>query len=87
MIPCADDGPDRIVEKQAEIEDMKHALKRLPEHGKYILYSFYGLGPKGVMTQRRIADELGISQSYVSRKLKTAKSRLRTEMERKYRNV
>ena len=41
--------------------------EKLPEREKYIMSCRYGIDGKKYKTQQEIADELGISRSYVSR--------------------
>lgn len=55
-------------------------MKQLLDEREYqVLCLRYGLGEKGEMTQREIAQQLGISRSYVSRIEKNALAKLRDE--------
>lgn len=68
------------VEANVEKELLKEALKRLPERERRIMYMRFGLGGKQEMTQKDVADELGISQSYISRLEKKIIERLKKEI-------
>lgn len=70
------------VEANVEKELLKEALKRLPERERQIMYMRFGLGGKQEMTQKDVADELGISQSYISRLEKKIIERLKKEISR-----
>ena len=68
------------VEENVEKELLKEALKKLPERERRIMYMRFGLGGKEEMTQKDVADELGISQSYISRLEKKIIERLKKEI-------
>ncbi len=68
------------VEANVEKELLKEALKKLPERERRIMYMRFGLGGKEEMTQKDVADELGISQSYISRLEKKIIARLKKEI-------
>lgn len=68
------------VEANVEKELLKEALKKLPERERRIMYMRFGLGGKEEMTQKDVADELGISQSYISRLEKKIIERLKKEI-------
>ena len=70
------------VEANVEKELLKEAIKRLPERERRIMYMRFGLGGKQEMTQKDVADELGISQSYISRLEKKIIERLKKEISR-----
>lgn len=46
---------------------MFHAINLLGERERYIMECRFGLNGKVEMTQKEVADHLGISQSYISR--------------------
>ncbi len=69
---------DESVEKQL----LFAALDRLPRREKQIMQLRFGLGGAREMTQKEVADALGISQSYISRLEKRILSRLNTELTR-----
>ena len=68
------------VEANAEKEQLKEALKKLNERERKIMFLRFGLGGNEEMTQKDVADLLGISQSYISRLEKKIILRLRKEI-------
>lgn len=68
------------VENGVEKELLKEALGKLPERERKIMYMRFGLGGKEEMTQKDVADVLGISQSYISRLEKKIIERLKKEI-------
>ena len=54
------------IEANAEKEQLKEALKKLNERERKIMFLRFGLGGGEEMTQKDVADMLGISQSYIS---------------------
>ena len=67
------------IESSAEKEQLKEALKKLNERERKIMFLRFGLGGGEEMTQKDVADLLGISQSYLSRLEKKIISRLKKE--------
>ena len=61
------DTIDTIYNKIISEEVIKYVDTKLPEREKYIMKLRYGLNGNKMKTQQEIADELGISRSYVSR--------------------
>ena len=55
------------IEVNAEKEQLRSALKKLTERERRIMFLRFGLGGGEEMTQKDVADMLGISQSYISR--------------------
>ncbi len=70
------------VESSVERELLKEALRKLPERERKIMFMRFGLGGKEEMTQKDVADSLGISQSYISRLEKKIIERLKKEISR-----
>ena len=68
------------VEASVEKELLKEALKKLPERERRIMYMRFGLDGQEEMTQKDVADRLGISQSYISRLEKKIIERLKKEI-------
>ena len=68
------------VEASVERELLKEALKKLPDRERKIMYMRFGLGGQEEMTQKDVADCLGISQSYISRLEKKIIERLKKEI-------
>lgn len=75
--------PDAIyrdVERSAEREMLRESFSRLPERERKIVELRFGLGGKEEMTQKEIAEMMGISQSYISRLEKKIVSSLKREI-------
>ena len=68
------------IESNAEKEQLKEALKRLTDRERKIMFLRFGLGGGEEMTQKDVADLLGISQSYISRLEKKIILRLKKEI-------
>ncbi|MBQ8886002.1 MAG: RNA polymerase sporulation sigma factor SigE [Clostridia bacterium] len=68
------------VEANAEKELLKDALKKLSERERKIMFLRFGLNGGEEMTQKDVADLLGISQSYISRLEKKIIERLKKEI-------
>ena len=62
---------DDIVTKDVEKDDVKRIIleeiEKLKNRDKQIIYLRYGLNGYEELTQKEVADKLGISQSYISR--------------------
>lgn len=81
-------GDDDAVYKELEDEEdkktIRQALQGLDEREREIIVLRFGLdGSDRELTQKEVADMLGISQSYISRLEKRIMTRLRHEMENK----
>lgn len=75
--------PDSIykdVELSAEKEMLRETFSRLPERERQIVELRFGLDGKEEMTQKEIAEMMGISQSYISRLEKKIVSSLKKEI-------
>ena len=68
------------VEKKIERQFMFSAINLLDEREKYIMECRFGLNGQEEMTQKEVADMLGISQSYISRLEKKIIHDLREEL-------
>ena len=66
--------------KQEETEAIRRAIYSLDERERQIIILRYGLYGQNEMTQKEVADALGISQSYISRLEKKIISRLYAEL-------
>ncbi len=55
------------LEKSEDEREIRLAVSRLEEREREIIELRYGLGGRREMTQKEVADRLGISQSYISR--------------------
>lgn len=72
------------IENEVEIKLLRKALERLNDREREIIELRYGINQKSgkEMTQKEVADRLGISQSYISRLEKKIIERLRREIKR-----
>ncbi len=68
------------IESSVDEELLKTALKTLPERERRIMALRFGLDGGEEMTQKEVADMLGISQSYISRLEKKIVKKLRKEI-------
>ena len=76
------DMVSRGMEEDAEKQMLFSALQRLSPREQQIMTLRYGLSGRDEMTQKEVADVLGISQSYISRLEKRILQRLHGEMVR-----
>lgn len=58
---------ERDIEQHVNHTLLKEALKKLSSRDQYIMTLRFGLNKKEELTQKEVADLLGISQSYISR--------------------
>lgn len=79
ILGTADDVVTRPLEEEVEKKILYHELARLNDRDKEIMMRRYGLNGKKEMTQKEVAEELGISQSYISRIEKKVISRLKIQ--------
>jgi RNA polymerase sporulation-specific sigma factor len=72
------------MENEAEIRLLLAAMEHLDAREREIISLRYGIGQKDgkELTQKEVADRLGISQSYISRLEKKIMVRLKKEMQR-----
>ncbi len=70
----------RPVEDDAEKQVLVQVLSRLPQRDQTIIAMRFGLMGYQELTQKEVADRLGISQSYISRLEKRIIQRIRKEM-------
>ena len=78
--------PDSVFREMEDAEERKilrEAVAGLSEREQVIIDMRYGLSGGEEMTQKEVADELGISQSYISRLEKKIMCRLRKKIEEK----
>ena len=72
----------RGLEEDVDIQCLRQALQKLPEREKEIVTMRYGLQGRQELTQKEVAQHMGISQSYISRLEKRIMLRLRKEFNR-----
>ena len=75
-----DDEVYRPLEDDADKQMLRNAIAMLGEREKSIISLRFGLGGGDELTQKEVADLMGISQSYISRLEKRIINRLRREM-------
>ena len=72
----------RGLEEDVDLCCLRQALQRLPEREKEIITMRFGLEGRQELTQKEVAQQMGISQSYISRLEKRIMARLRKELDR-----
>ena len=77
-----EDSIYRGIENEVECKVLRNAINRLSERERNIVRLRFGIGTKNdvEMTQKEVADLLGISQSYISRLEKKIMKQLKREM-------
>ena len=70
----------RALEESVDHELLRAALGRLPARDREIIALRFGLGGLKALTQKEVAERLGISQSYISRLEKRILERLREDI-------
>ena len=68
------------LEDDVDLALLREALQQLSDRERQIINMRFGLDGKQELTQKEVAQQLGISQSYISRLEKRIMSRLRKEM-------
>ena len=76
-----DDGITFEIERLEERAAIRRAVSALDEREREIIELRYGMRGEPELTQKEVADKLGISQSYISRLEKRIIARLRSELE------
>ncbi len=74
------DSVDKHIEEEVDYQLLHQAMDRLSRREKQIVELRYGLGGRRELTQKEVADLLGISQSYISRLEKKIIARLKKDM-------
>ncbi len=69
----------RPLEEDADLCVLRDALRTLPEREKEIVFMRFGLEGRKELTQKEVAQKMGISQSYISRLEKRIMQRLKKE--------
>ena len=69
------------IENEVEHQLLRNLVAALPERERIIMEMRFGLGGGPELTQKDVADRIGISQSYISRLEKKIIKRLRKDME------
>ncbi len=82
VLGTEEDTVIRPIEEEVDRELLRRALRLLSERELAIIRLRFGLGGRRELTQKEVADRMGISQSYISRLEKRIITRLRQEMAR-----
>jgi RNA polymerase sporulation-specific sigma factor len=70
----------RPLEDDVDLKLLRQAVKELPDRERQIVIMRFGLGGRQELTQKEVAQKMGISQSYISRLEKRIMLRLRKEI-------
>ena len=70
----------RPLEDEVDLIILRQAVGELPDREREIIYMRFGLGGRKEQTQKEVAVQMGISQSYISRLEKRIMLRLRKEL-------
>lgn len=76
------DVVNKDIEQELEKKLLLQAVDKLNPREKLIMELRFGLNNKKELTQKQVADQLGISQSYISRLEKKIINRLRNELKK-----
>lgn len=77
-----DDTVNSSIEDDAEKTVLMDTVRKLPERERIIMEMRFGLKTGREMTQKEVADVIGISQSYISRLEKKIIKKLKKELDR-----
>ena len=80
VLGTEEDSVLRPIEEDVDRQLLRNALCKLSQREQEIISMRYGLDGKDEKTQKEVADQLGISQSYISRLEKRIIHRLRKEI-------
>ncbi|MDD4000854.1 MAG: sigma-70 family RNA polymerase sigma factor [Bacilli bacterium] len=83
ILASVDDETLTILTKDEDTKEIYQALENLPKREKEIIIMRFGLFGQEPLTQKEVADILGISQSYISRLEKRIIDKMRHEIENK----
>ncbi len=79
-----EDVIENEIERMEERRLIREAVASLEPREREIIELRYGMGGRRELTQKEVADRLGISQSYISRLEKKIIARLREEIEARF---
>lgn len=80
LLPNDQECPQENIEKMTEKEILWSVINKLNVREKEIMMMRFGLDGKDELTQKEVADNLGISQSYISRLEKKIVVRIKKEI-------
>ena len=81
ILGSEDDGVAYEIEVMEERIKVRRAVSELSEREREIIEMRYGMNGRRELTQKEVADKLGISQSYISRLEKKIIAKLREDIE------
>lgn len=79
ILGTVEDDIQRPLEADAEVMVLRQALTELPQREQEIVSMRFGLDGRKELTQKEVAQKMGISQSYISRLEKRILGKLRKE--------
>ena len=79
ILGTAEDDIQRPLEADAEVMVLRQALTELPQREQEIVSMRFGLDGRKELTQKEVAQKMGISQPYISRLEKRILGKLRKE--------
>ena len=79
ILGTAEDDIQRPLEADAEVMVLRQAFTELPQREQEIVSMRFGLDGRKELTQKEVAQKMGISQSYISRLEKRILGKLRKE--------
>ena len=80
LLPSENDCPQESMEKSTEKQILWKVINKLNQREKEIMVLRFGLSGGEELTQKEVADRLGISQSYISRLEKKIVIRIKKEI-------
>ena len=80
LLPCENDSPQEDMERITEKQVLWKIINGLGSREKEIMIMRFGLTGGDELTQKEVADSMGISQSYISRLEKKIVLRIRKEI-------
>jgi len=85
ILGTENDITQKNIEHSVDLELLRIALSKLSDRERKIVEMRFGIGgDEEELTQKQVADMMGISQSYISRLEKRIMKRLRNEVEKLY---
>ncbi|MGI6531767.1 MAG: RNA polymerase sporulation sigma factor SigE [Bacillota bacterium] len=83
VLPASEgDGVYQVLEEETDKNLLKAALLKLEPREQEIVTLRFGIGIDRELTQKEVADKMGISQSYISRLEKRIMKKLRRELKK-----
>lgn len=82
ILGTEDDIVNKGIETEVEKQVLREEINKLDEREKKIMQMRFGLAGERELTQKQVADKVGISQSYISRLEKRIIKSIRKKMEK-----